>query len=43
MQWKGHETSRKAQEISKRVVPKKERLKGSERLEEEEREGMEST
>lgn len=30
--------SRKAQEISERVVPTKERLKGSERLEEEQRE-----
>lgn len=34
--------SRKMQEISERAVPRKERLKGSERLEEEEREGMES-
>lgn len=29
-------------EISKRVVPRKERLRGSGRLEEEEREGTES-
>jgi len=42
--WKGHKTraQRKVQEISEREVPRKERLKGSGRLEVGKREGMES-